>query len=128
MRYPGKWREVIGTRFRALLLRVRFLLRRGTVERKLDEEFRFHLDRQIEENLGLGYSPAEARRRALVEFGGVDRLKEQVRDGRGTRLLEDMRRISGAPSANSGGLDCSPSPPSLRSPSGLGRTSPSSAS
>jgi predicted permease len=84
------WHGVIRTRLRALLLRVRFLLRRGTVERELDDEFRFHLERQIEENLELGYPPEEARRRALVGFGGVDRFKEQVRDGRGTRLLEDL--------------------------------------
>jgi len=35
-------------------------------------------------------SPEEARRRALVVFGGVERHKEEVRDGRGARLLDDL--------------------------------------
>jgi putative ABC transport system permease protein len=69
--------------------RLRALLRRGDVERELDEELRFHLELETEKNRGLGMDTAEARRRARVAFGGVERFKEEHRDGRGTRWLED---------------------------------------
>ncbi|HEU4628268.1 MAG TPA: ABC transporter permease [Gemmatimonadaceae bacterium] len=74
---------------RNLRRRLRALLRRGDVERELDEELRFHLELETEKNLRLGLDAAEARRRALVAFGGVERFKEEHRDGRGTRWLED---------------------------------------
>jgi len=84
------WRAVIRARFKSLALRARFLLRRDAVERELDEELQFHVDRQVEEYIDAGVSPREARRRALVSFGGLDRFKEQVRDERGTRSLEEF--------------------------------------
>ncbi|HVT39376.1 MAG TPA: ABC transporter permease [Gemmatimonadaceae bacterium] len=68
---------------------VRSLLRPGAVERQLDEEIRFHLQSETEANLGRGLAPAEARHRAIADFGGVDRVKEAHRDGRGTRWLAD---------------------------------------
>ena len=68
---------------------IRALLRKGSVEVELDEELRYHLDREIELNIEKGMEPEEARRVALVRFGGVERYKEQVRDSRGTRPLED---------------------------------------
>ena len=68
---------------------IRALLRKGTVETELDEELRYHLEREIELNIEKCMEPEEARRVALVRFGGVERYKEQVRDSRGTRPLED---------------------------------------
>jgi predicted permease len=63
--------------------------------RGLDEEMQFHLDRQIEANLAAGMPPAEARREALVAFGGVQQTKENVRQVRWTHfaevLLQDAR-------------------------------------
>jgi hypothetical protein len=56
----------------------------------MDEEFRFHVDMATEANLRAGMSAAEARRRALVSFGGVDRHKERMRDERGGQWLEDV--------------------------------------
>ena len=76
---------------KALRLRLRALLRRQTVERELAEEIRFHLERETEKNLRHGMGEGEARRRALVAFGGVERIKEAYRDDRGDRPLADLR-------------------------------------
>jgi hypothetical protein len=54
--------------------------RRKQMEREMDEEFHFHLQMEIEKNLKAGLSPKEARRRALISFGGVDIAKEKVRE------------------------------------------------
>jgi len=70
--------------------RVQVLLRKNTAEMELDDEIRFHLKMEIEQHVASGLSPAEARRRALVAFGGVDRFKEEVRDVRGARVLDDL--------------------------------------
>jgi hypothetical protein len=60
------------------------------MEEELDEEVRFHLEREIEENIIRGMSPEEARYAALRSFGGVERVKEESRDVRGIRLLEEL--------------------------------------
>src|SRR5918998_1607413 len=75
---------------KALTRRVRALLRREELEGELDEELRFFIEKEIERNVARGMSPAEARRVALVEFGGSERFKEECRDVRGVRLLEDL--------------------------------------
>ncbi len=55
----------------------------------MDEEIRFHIDQETELHRSAGVSEDEARRRGMVAFGGVERTKEEVRDARGTRLVED---------------------------------------
>jgi hypothetical protein len=60
------------------------------MDRDLDEELRAHLDILIEEKVSSGMSPAEARRAALLEFGGVEQTKEQVRASRTGFLLETL--------------------------------------
>ena len=60
--------------------RLRSLARRDALERGLDDEIRFHIDQQAEKNLRAGIPPEEARRRALVRFGGVDQVRERTRD------------------------------------------------
>ena len=72
----------------ALRLWMRACFRRDRVESELARELRFHLDREIEHNVQLGMTPDEARRTALVAFGGVDQTVEAVRDERGTAWLE----------------------------------------
>src|SRR4028118_1159463 len=62
--------------------RVRALVRRDDVERELDEELAFHLEMETEKNVRSGMTPAEARRQAVLEFGGVEKHKEEVRDAR----------------------------------------------
>ena len=69
--------------------RARALFRRGAVERGLAEEIGFHLEMETEANIRRGMSPEEARRTARVAFGGVERVREDHRDARGTRLLDD---------------------------------------
>jgi predicted permease len=71
-----------------LRYRARALFRRRSMERELDAELRFHIERQAEKYERTGLSPDEALRRAYAEFGGVERIKEESRDARGTRLLE----------------------------------------
>jgi len=65
-------------------------LRQRTAEPELDEEIQFHIDMQTEKNQRLGMSPEEARRAALVRFGGTDRIKEEARDEYRSRPLEDF--------------------------------------
>jgi putative ABC transport system permease protein len=71
-------------------LRLRSLFRRDDVERELDDELQYHVERQTEENVRQGMDPATARRAALRAIGGIEYRKEQVRDTRGTRWIEEL--------------------------------------
>src|SRR5215471_9472107 len=73
-----------------LRLRFRALFLKSKMEEELDEEVRFHLEREIEENIVRGMSPEEARYAALRSFGGAERVKEESRDVRGILLLEEL--------------------------------------
>ncbi len=59
-------------------------------ERELDAELRFDLAQRIEANVRAGMVPEDARGAALREFGGFELTKEECRDERGTRWLEDV--------------------------------------
>ena len=72
--------------------RIRTLVHRAGEDRELAEELRFHLEREEAKNVSRGMDPGEARRRALVAFGGFDRYSEEVREARGTLWLEDLVR------------------------------------
>src|SRR5262245_17635172 len=76
--------------FYTVPLRLRSLFRRARVEHELDEELRYHLERQIEENIAKGMMEEEARYAALRAMGGVERRKEECRDTRRVRLMEDL--------------------------------------
>lgn len=76
--------------FSKLKIRLRALFRNTEVEHELDEELRFHLDREIEENIRRGMCAEEARCAALRRFGGLEQIKEECRDARGVRLIEDI--------------------------------------
>src|SRR5580692_10577209 len=69
---------------------LRSFFRRRTVERELGSEVRFHIERQVEENLTAGMSFEEARHAALREFGGVEQVKEECRDNRRTNYIENL--------------------------------------
>ena len=71
-----------------LRYRLNALVRRATVERELDDEIRFHLEREIEKHRRAGVDPGEARRRALADFGNVARIKDDAREARGTMLID----------------------------------------
>jgi predicted permease len=72
-----------------LFERLRALLLRNRVEADMDEEMRFHIERETEERIRHGIEPQRARREALLAFGGVERRKEEVRDARGVSALEN---------------------------------------
>ncbi|HEY6553852.1 MAG TPA: ABC transporter permease, partial [Vicinamibacteria bacterium] len=57
-------------------------------ERGMDDELRFHVEMETEANRKRGLRPEEARRAALVSFGGVERVKDECRDSWGVRLVE----------------------------------------
>jgi len=65
---------------RKLFHRLRANLRRGKIEGELDRELQFHLEMETAEKVRRGMSEEEARRVALLSFGGVDRTKEAYRD------------------------------------------------
>jgi putative ABC transport system permease protein len=73
-----------------LLIRMRALFRRSAVESELDDELRFHFDQQVEKFVQSGLPLPEARRRARLELGGADQVKEECRDARGVHLLETL--------------------------------------
>ena len=72
--------------------RLRALLRRYASENQLDEELRFHFDRQVEKLINAGFSREQAFRRARLAFGGVEQIKEDCRDARGVRLVENLQQ------------------------------------
>jgi predicted permease len=73
-----------------LPLRLRSLFRRGRVERDLDEEIQYHLERKIEESVARGLTPAEARREALRAMDGLTQRKEECRDMRRVNFIDDI--------------------------------------
>ncbi|MFL6337299.1 MAG: ADOP family duplicated permease [Pyrinomonadaceae bacterium] len=70
--------------------RLRALLDRGALDRDLDEELRYHLEREAELHAADGMGPEEARLAALRSFGGVTQSKEQCREARRVRFIQDL--------------------------------------
>lgn len=66
------------------------LWHRGQMEEQLEKELRFHVEQHTADLIARGYTPAEARRQARLTLGGPEQVKEECRDARGTRWLEDM--------------------------------------
>ena len=73
-----------------LAVRWRALFRRATVERELDHELRFHFERQVDRYVQSGLPPEEAMRRARLEFGTMDGVKEDCREVRGVHFIETL--------------------------------------
>src|SRR5262245_12048734 len=69
---------------------LRALMRKRQAERELEDELRYHIERQTEQNIRLGMNPEEASYAARKAFGGVEQSKERSRDTRGVRWLEDL--------------------------------------
>jgi len=72
--------------------RWRLLGLRQEQEEQLDKELRFHIEERISDLRAAGVSEDEARRMVRHEFGGVEQVKEECRDARGTRWLGDLWR------------------------------------
>jgi predicted permease len=66
------------------------LLHREKMEDQLDKELVFHVEELTADLIARGHNPAEARRLARLELGGPEQVKEQCRDARGTRWVEDV--------------------------------------
>ncbi|MBO0721183.1 MAG: ABC transporter permease, partial [Blastocatellia bacterium] len=66
------------------------LLHKRQAEDELDDELRYHIERQTEQNIRLGMNPEEAYHAARKTFGGVEQAKERSRDARGVRWIEDF--------------------------------------
>jgi predicted permease len=80
------------TLLRILLARVRALRRSAGADRDLDDELRAYVEARAAAYERRGLTPAEATRAALVETGGVDQVKERVRDARtGSALAAVVR-------------------------------------
>jgi hypothetical protein len=71
-------------------MRLRALFRGAALDSELDEELRFHVDHLIEEKLARGLSPEAARREAMLAIGGMEQRKEECRDARRVRVIEDF--------------------------------------
>ncbi|HET7023987.1 MAG TPA: ABC transporter permease [Gemmatimonadales bacterium] len=70
--------------------RLRALVFRRREERELDDELRFHTEMDAERRKRSGVDAAEARRQSAIALGGVEQVKEEVRDARGTRGIENI--------------------------------------
>jgi putative ABC transport system permease protein len=80
--------------FRDLKLRLHGVIARRRIERDLDEELSFHLERETQKHIADGLSPAEARARARARFGSVALAADECRDARGTAFIDDCVRDS----------------------------------
>jgi predicted permease len=69
---------------------LRALFRRNRVEGELDEELRYHLEQRIQNDIACGVPPAEARAAALRAMGGIELRKEECRDMRKARTVEQF--------------------------------------
>ena len=78
---------------RSALTRIRELFRRRShFAAEQSEEFSFHLEMETAENIRHGMSEADARRAALLRFGGAQRFREETSDARGIVALENLAR------------------------------------
>jgi putative ABC transport system permease protein len=73
-----------------LYIRLRSLFHRAKVEEDLDDELRFHIEKQMEKYLQIGASRDEASRRVRLEFGGIEQVKEDCREARGVTVVETL--------------------------------------
>ena len=73
-----------------LLYRLRTLFHRRSMEAELDAELRAHMEHQVEKYVRSGLSAEEATRRARLELGGIEQIKEDVRDSWGVRIVSEL--------------------------------------
>ena len=70
----------------------RNLFRKGDVEQELSDELAYALDALVEKKITEGLSEVEARRQAAIELGGVEQLKEKVREAKAGYYIEGVVR------------------------------------
>jgi len=64
------------------------LFQKRALDSQLDTELRFHIDKLTSDNIAAGMEPGEARRQAVLEFGGREQIKEELRDVHRVRVIE----------------------------------------
>jgi putative ABC transport system permease protein len=73
-----------------ILSSLRAILQRSRVESEMDAELRFHVEACAEDLVRSGVPRSQALRRARIEFGGIERAKEECRDARGVSFIEGL--------------------------------------
>lgn len=86
--YPRN--RIGGSVLNDLIYRLRALVRHQRVEDELQEELHYHLEREAEKYREQGSSSDTALRRSRLAMGGPEQVRQQCRDARGTRLIEDL--------------------------------------
>jgi predicted permease len=76
--------------WRGLKARLRGSADRDSVESQMKEEMQFHVDKAIERYVGQGLAPREARRRARIDFGAMEAVKEDAREASRARPVEHI--------------------------------------
>src|SRR3954467_3168220 len=71
---------------------LKFLFRKEMADTEFDRELRFHIEELKQENLAQGMDEQEAYRQAILEFGGKEQCKEELRDVYRVRVVEAMVR------------------------------------
>jgi putative ABC transport system permease protein len=69
---------------------LRATLRRSRMESEMDAELRFHIETYAEDLMSCGVAREEAMRRARLEFGGIEQVKEEVREAQGVHMVESL--------------------------------------
>jgi len=77
---------------RESILKLRAVVRRSQVEREMEAELAAHLEDEIRELTSRGFSPSEARQRAVSTMGHADLIREECRDARGTAAWENFKK------------------------------------
>src|SRR4051794_25405054 len=71
---------------------LRNVFRKGDVEQELSDELAYALDALVEKKITQGLSEVEARRQAAIELGGVEQLKEKIREAKAGYYIEGVGR------------------------------------
>src|ERR1700759_1703759 len=71
-----------------VVYRLRAFFRRDAVHSQMDDDTRFHFERQIEKHMKAGLSREQATYRTRMEFGGVEQAREECRESRGVYWIE----------------------------------------
>ena len=79
------------SRLKDLDHRINAHLRPGSADRRMEEEFAFHVESESERLRAAGVAPDQARRQALATFGGLQQYREEMREGRRANWLVDLR-------------------------------------
>jgi len=77
-----------------MLKTFRKLFTRNRQEQEAQDELHFHLEKEIEKNIAAGMSPDEARRHALIAFGGIQQTRESLREVHRGRFFESLAQDS----------------------------------